>query len=804
MESTEGSADCLPIDFLRFLFVRLSARDLCAAACTCRLWDQLTRECWRAKAQRRWRHGGTKWRSLALSGEWKQLYRERHMRDCATRAALRDLPWPVRREAALATLVVAGDDALDELLAAATAAAPQGSMPPSALTRSDCASRRRGPRLLGQQYWTEVALAALRKREAVSLLHKLAKDSRIAEERPEAGALAIAQAHYPTADLRGVERELAALASELQRRMRVKGAPTGSLQALQILNQLLFGPIEPSSSVVPCEGPYVLQPAAAAVLVKLAGSDGGLGMRGCEADDYYNPANSMLCDVLARRRGIPISLALLHLAVARRAGLGGRLELIGLPTRVVNRFIPTAKDAEGQDRRGADQSGSSIGTCAGGEVFIDVFGGGTLLSWSQLRSKMVGLGVPVQRSHIRALSPGQIYDRMCTNLYSIYRNAGDMSCLRLVLELCGAVAEQSRDLLVRRYRVSLSLEDWTDAAECLEAMTASIAAAPLTPPSLDVSTAAGTAVGGMDEHLRQQLTTHMSKLRRDLDDRRSAWQSSSVVQKHRPPSVLFSVGTMIQHGKYGYRGVIVDWDTSCRMDDAWIKQMGVDSLPGGGRQQPFYRVLVSDRARSNGNGGSSSTNGGGSGGSSNSDAAAASGGASFSDSYSTGGDAAAEADTTAAAAAAAAAFAEVPGPYGAAYPQIWQAEGFGSQLRGLHNRPRAEETYVAQVNVQLVVPMPPPPPTPAAVASPPRTRMMKPYERLEARGLTLVAVPYDFEVDHPDLGYYFEGKMPGAPHYRLNAALRHRFPADCEEWDTGSVGAGDCGECAEAWDWQIG
>ncbi|GIL73557.1 hypothetical protein Vretifemale_3703 [Volvox reticuliferus] len=123
--------------------------------------------------------------------------------------------------------------------------------------------------------------------------------------------------------------------------------------------------------------------------------------------------------------------------------------------------------------------------------------------------------------------------------------------------------------------------------------------------------------------------------------------------------------------------------------------MGVDSLPGGGRQQPFYRVLVSDRARSNGNGGSSSTNGGGSGGSSNSDAAAASGGASFSDSYSTGGDAAAEADTTAAAAAAAAAFAEVPGPYGAAYPQIWQAEGFGSQLRGLHNRPRAEvRTYV--------------------------------------------------------------------------------------------------------------
>ncbi|GIL49560.1 hypothetical protein Vafri_5905 [Volvox africanus] len=335
-------------------------------------------------------------------------------------------------------------------------------------------------------------------------------------------------------------------------------------------------------------------------------------------------------------------------------------------------------------------------------------------------------------------------------------------------------------------------------------MTASIAAAPLVPPSPDLATAAGTAASGMDEHLRHQLMAHMSRLRRDLDDRRTAWQSSSVIQKHRPPSVLFSVGTMIQHRKYGYRGVIVDWDTSCRMDESWIKQMGVDSLPGGGRQQPFYRVLVSDRTRSHGNGGNGNTNGGAGSGSSGTGAAAASGGNSFNDSYSFRSDAATDADSMATAAMAAAAVAgagvatEVPGPYGATCPQIWGPEGIVSQLRGLHNRPRAEETYVAQVNLQLVVPI-------QQHQQPLRSR--KPYERLEARGLTSVMVPYDFEVDHPDLGYYFEGKMPGAPHYRLNAALRHRFPADCEEWEAELGGAaGYCGEgeCAEAWDWQGG
>src|SRR5439155_2918316 len=45
-----------------------------------------------------------------------------------------------------------------------------------------------------------------------------------------------------------------------------------------------------------------------------------LGFRG-NADDYYDPRNSFLNEVLDRRTGIPITLAIVMLEVAARAGV---------------------------------------------------------------------------------------------------------------------------------------------------------------------------------------------------------------------------------------------------------------------------------------------------------------------------------------------------------------------------------------------------------------------------------------------------------------------------------------------------
>jgi regulator of sirC expression with transglutaminase-like and TPR domain len=53
-----------------------------------------------------------------------------------------------------------------------------------------------------------------------------------------------------------------------------------------------------------------------------------LGFQG-NSDDYYDPANSCLNEVLTRRLGIPITLALVYMEIGRR--LGRQIHGIGLP-----------------------------------------------------------------------------------------------------------------------------------------------------------------------------------------------------------------------------------------------------------------------------------------------------------------------------------------------------------------------------------------------------------------------------------------------------------------------------------------
>ena len=47
---------------------------------------------------------------------------------------------------------------------------------------------------------------------------------------------------------------------------------------------------------------------------------GTLGFRGNEKD-YYDPRNSLLSNVVERRMGIPITLAIVYCEIARRAGI---------------------------------------------------------------------------------------------------------------------------------------------------------------------------------------------------------------------------------------------------------------------------------------------------------------------------------------------------------------------------------------------------------------------------------------------------------------------------------------------------
>ena len=50
----------------------------------------------------------------------------------------------------------------------------------------------------------------------------------------------------------------------------------------------------------------------------------------------------------------------------------------------------------------------------------------------------------------------------------------------------------------------------------------------------------------------------------------------------------FQRGQVVRHKRYGYRGVIVDFDHHCQADEQWYKSN--QSQPD--RSQPWYHVLV--------------------------------------------------------------------------------------------------------------------------------------------------------------------------------------------------------------------
>jgi regulator of sirC expression with transglutaminase-like and TPR domain len=121
------------------------------------------------------------------------------------------------------------------------------------------------------------------------------------------------------------------------------------------------------------------------------------GFRG-NAQDYYDPRNSCLNDVLARKLGIPITLSILFMEVGRRVGLA--LEGIGLP----GHFIVRAR-LEGRD------------------LLLDPFNRGALLTAAEaavVAARAVGRPVQLADAHWTPCTPAQILIRMLRNLKTVY------------------------------------------------------------------------------------------------------------------------------------------------------------------------------------------------------------------------------------------------------------------------------------------------------------------------------------------------------------------------------------------------
>lgn len=136
-----------------------------------------------------------------------------------------------------------------------------------------------------------------------------------------------------------------------------------------------------------------------------------LGYRGNQ-DDYYDPKNSFLNEVLDRRTGIPITMSVLVMEVARRAGV--RLEGVSFPGHFLVRY-PTDN----------------------GDMLFDPFHGGMALSRGDLEERLeraFGRKTPLTPGHLAAASRRQILTRILNNLRGIYNRHGDQSRERAVLE----------------------------------------------------------------------------------------------------------------------------------------------------------------------------------------------------------------------------------------------------------------------------------------------------------------------------------------------------------------------------------
>jgi regulator of sirC expression with transglutaminase-like and TPR domain len=168
---------------------------------------------------------------------------------------------------------------------------------------------------------------------------------------------------------------------------------------------------------------------------------GEVGFRG-DDDNYYDPRNSFLNEVLDRRVGIPITLSVLLIEVGRRAGVA--MYGVGMP----GHFL--------------------VG--AAGDTFVDPFHGGQLLDRAGCRAlyhERQGHDAPWSDTFLDPVDSHQIVTRMLANLQSIYfstdlRSAAWVVRLRLLVP---TASDRERQGLAQAL---LSLGQFGDAATELD------------------------------------------------------------------------------------------------------------------------------------------------------------------------------------------------------------------------------------------------------------------------------------------------------------------------------------------------
>ena len=216
------------------------------------------------------------------------------------------------------------------------------------------------------------------------------------------GALLIAAEEYEGLDVDEYLGRIDAMGATLHRRLRSDISPT---EALLALNRYLFDE---------------------------------LGFSG-NAQDYYDPRNSYLNEVVERRLGIPITLAIVYIEIGRRIGL--QLHGVSFPSHFLVKC--TLRD---------------------GAIILDPYARGASLGIDDLKKRLRSLSKDLEvddklmKTMIAAASPNEIFARLLRNLRAIYLSKDErlkaLNAANRIVMLLPHAAEEYRD----RAQLYLELE----------------------------------------------------------------------------------------------------------------------------------------------------------------------------------------------------------------------------------------------------------------------------------------------------------------------------------------------------------
>ncbi len=169
-----------------------------------------------------------------------------------------------------------------------------------------------------------------------------------------------------------------------------------------------------------------------------------LGVRGSRYE-YESPSNSYLNEVIDDREGIPITLSVLYIELAKRLNL--KVVGVGLPGHFVVRFEPG--------------DGSMPQT-------IDVFERGKRLSEEDIRTMLSEAGFPDQPRFREAKSAREIIERMQLNLLSLAEGRRDDASVLRYLETLVMLDPSSVEFRAKRLemrartgRLQMAIDDAT-------------------------------------------------------------------------------------------------------------------------------------------------------------------------------------------------------------------------------------------------------------------------------------------------------------------------------------------------------